>query len=248
MKINDEAIIVKLEKFAEEGIICWALMKEHGLFKGVVKPSNKLRNQMQISNIINFTWSARTIDQLGSLYGELLKPISMVIINDKFKLASIRSLCSLLVDNLPEKVREKNIYNAVYDFILNLKDNNLWLEDYLLLELIILRELGYGLSLDKCAVTGKKEDLYYVSPKSGMAVSKDVGKEYHSKLLVLPQFYGNRVKADLEDINNAFKLNEYFINKFLYHHKGERISSSRMDFYSLIIKKSDLRSYNFIPS
>lgn len=236
MKINDEAIIVKLEAFAEDGLICWALMKDHGLFKGLVKTNNKLRNQMQISNIINFTWSARTIDQLGSFYGELLKPISMIVLNDKFKLAAIRSLCSLLVDNLPGKVKEKNIYNASYDFIINLKDNNLWLEDYLLLELILLRELGYGLSLDKCAVTGTKEDLYYVSPKSGMAVSRDIGKEYHSKLFILPSFYSSRIKASLEDINNAFKLNEYFINKFLYHHKGEKLPSSRKDFYSLVIR------------
>ncbi len=238
MKINDEAIIVKLEAFAEESLICWALMKEHGLFKGLVKTSNKLRNQMQISNILSFTWSARLADQLGSFYGELLKPISMVVLNDKLKLASIRSLCSILADNLPGKVKEENIYDVTYDFIINLKDNPLWLEDYLLLELIILRELGYGLSLDACAVTGKKEDLYYVSPKSGMAVSKDIGKDYHNKLLILPKFYTSKAKANIEDINNAFKLNEYFINKFLYHPKSQIISSIRRNFHSLISNNS----------
>lgn len=237
MKINDEAIIIKVEAFSEENMICWALMKEHGLYKGMIKTNNKHRSQMQISNIMSFTWSARLPDQLGSFYGELLKPISMAVINDRLKLNAIRSICSILTDILPDRLKEKNIYNVTYDFILHLKDNPLWLEDYFLLELIILKELGYGLSLDACAVTGKKDDLYYVSPKSGMAVSRDIGKDYHNKLFLLPKFYSNRIKATTDDIDNAFKLNEYFINKFLYQPRNQNISSLRKNFYLSILKK-----------
>jgi DNA repair protein RecO (recombination protein O) len=98
--------------------------------------------------------------------------------------------------------------------------------------------LGYGLSLDTCVVTGKKDNLYYVSPKSGMAVSKYVGQSYHDKLFILPQFYSTREKAKMQDIDNAFKLNEYFINKFLYHPKSQTISAIRQNFYSLISNNS----------
>src|SRR5207302_2872515 len=55
-------------------------------------------------------------------------------------------------------------------------------------ELLLLAELGFGLDLERCAVTGGNDDLVAVSPRSGRAVSAAEAEPYAGKLLALPTF------------------------------------------------------------
>jgi DNA repair protein RecO (recombination protein O) len=215
-------------------LICTCLFREHGLYKGTIKSSGRSRSQVQVGNIMHMTWSARLPEHLGSLYGELIKPLSMQIINDRVKLAAIASINSIVEDCLPEKLAETKIYDGLANFLLTLRDSYHWLENYLLLEIKILEELGYGLSLNKCAVTAKTEGLYYVSPRTGMSVTKEVGDEYKDKLLLLPKFYVYAQPAEENDIISAFRLNEYFIKKFLYQLQDKNMPATRAKFFEYI--------------
>ena len=236
MQWTSEAIIIKQQPFSEDKLLCWFFSSTHGVYKGLLTLNKKTRSQVQIGNIVQATWRARLEEHLGSYYCELLKPLSMSIINDKLKLTSVSSLCALLSTCLPDRVLEAKIYDHSISYLLALKDHKNWLIDYIKLELSILQEMGYGLNLDTCAVTGSKDNLYYVSPRTGKAVSIEAGKIYHDKLLILPKFLVDENSLEPQDVSNGLKLTEYFIHKHLYHPHGQEIPLARVRFAEIIGK------------
>ena len=93
------------------------------------------------------------------------------------------------------------------------------LKRYVEWELQLLTSLGFGLDLAKCVVSGSKRDLKFVSPKSGCAVSSKSSVGWEKKLLVLPDFLGNRKSVkilSIADLENGFKLTEHFMRKYLH--------------------------------
>ncbi len=229
MQWTSEAIIIKQQQFSDDKLLCWMFSSTHGVYKGLISLNKKTRNQIQIGNIVQATWRARLEEHLGSYYCELLKPLSMTIINDRLKLSSVLSLCSLLSSALPDRVLEAKIYDHSISYLLSIKDHKNWLIDYIRLELSILQEMGYGLSLDSCAVTGSTENLYYVSPKTGRAVSEGAGKPYHDKLFILPRFLSDENELEPQEITKWLKLTEYFIHKHLYQPHHQELPSARLN-------------------
>ena len=95
-------------------------------------------------------------------------------------------------------------------------------------ELGVLSELGFGLDLSCCAATGVTEDLIYVSPRSGRAVSATAGKPYHDKLLPLPAFLvGNGQNVTIEDVRDGLNLTEFFLERYMFGPHGRKIPHSR---------------------
>jgi DNA repair protein RecO (recombination protein O) len=160
----------------------------------------------------------------------------MTIINDRLKLNSVDSICALLSDCLPEKILEAKIYDNLVTYLLILKDHNNWLVEYLKLELMLLTEMGYGLGLDACALTGEKNGLYYISPKTGMAVTRQAGEKYGDKLLKLPSFFAGTENIEADDILNAYNLNSHFLYKRLYHPLSKDLPLSRSRLFGMIFK------------
>ena len=208
----------------------------HGVYKGLLTLNKKTRNQIQVGNIVHATWRARLEEHLGSYYCELLKPLSMAVIGNKLKLTSVLSLCSLLSSCLPDRVLEAKIYDNSRSYLLSLRDHKNWLTEYIKLELSLLQEMGYGLSLDSCAATGLSDNLYYVSPKTGNAVSKEAGAPYQDKLFLLPSFLNKEEVEEVsyKDIIDALKITSYFIDKELYKPHNKQIPSARIRFAELI--------------
>jgi DNA repair protein RecO (recombination protein O) len=83
-------------------------------------------------------------------------------------------------------------------------------------ELALLDELGFGLDLESCAVTGVTTDLTHVSPKSGRAVSRAAAEPYKDRLLPLPSFLAARGNASPDDIRAAFRLTGHFLHMHLW--------------------------------
>jgi DNA repair protein RecO (recombination protein O) len=231
MQWTSEAIIIKQQKFSDDKLLCWLLSSTHGVYKGLLTLNKKTRSQIQVGNIVNATWRARLQEHLGSYYCELIKPLPMAVINSKLKLSSIASLCSILSSSLPERVLEAKLYDSSVSYLLTLKDHNNWLIEYIKLELLLLQEMGYGLKLDICALSGEKDNLYYISPKTGAAVTKEAGSPYHDKLFKLPGFLKNE-EIEKEDIINAFKITEHFLRKRLYDDK--ELPGARVRFAELV--------------
>ncbi len=170
------------------------------------------------SNLVDFFWNARLHEHLGSVKCELIRSYSSFIIQNKIKLYAFNSIVSLIKKAFCEREPHNNFFPKFLYYLEVLKNKKEFsFTDYIKLEIDLLAETGYSIALGSCAVTGKKQNLYYVSPKSGHAVCKEAGQEYANKLLVLPQFLLNNAKPTLQEKYQAFALTSYFLNRYVIH-------------------------------
>jgi DNA repair protein RecO (recombination protein O) len=86
-----------------------------------------------------------------------------------------------------------------------------WPALYVRWEVGVLAELGFALDLEKCAATGETENLAYVSPRTGRAVSYSAGAPYKERLLILPRFLVGGIGINDEDIASGLKLTAHFL-------------------------------------
>ena len=193
-----------------------------GLVKGVLK---KDFGTYEIGNKVYIKSTFRLDDQLWNCRFELIKNNSVNYFDDQNRLNTLLTVCSIIDLSLPRNNPYVVIYNKTVDLIENLLSDE-WAIKYIFWELFLLSELGYGLDLEKCVVSGKKKNLIYISPKSGKAVSEEEGKKYKDKLFKLPKFLIKRnVKPNEDSLKQALLLSGFFIDKFL------RKNNKKMPFY-----------------
>jgi DNA repair protein RecO (recombination protein O) len=101
---------------------------------------------------------------------------------------------------------------------------------------LLLDELGFGLDLERCAATGARDDLIYVSPRSGRAVSRAAGEPYAEKLLPLPAFLlaPERERTDLAELTGAFLLTGHFLERHVFDLRGQGLPEVRLSFLKAI--------------
>ena len=216
MQINDEGIILKKIKYKESSLLVTFFTLNNGINSGLVKGVLKKDfGTYEIGNRVYIKSSFRTEGQLWNCRFELIKNNSVNYFDDQKKLNTILTICSIIELSLPKNNPQINIYKRTINLIKNLNSDH-WIEEYIFWELFLLSELGYGLDLNKCAVSGEKNNLIYVSPKSGKAVSRDEGEKYKKKLFNLPKFLINHnTSASDEAIKKAIMLTGFFIERFL---------------------------------
>lgn len=202
------AIVLRAKKLGERSFVVSLLTKENGRYLGIFKG----KSAPQPADIVNARWQARLSEQLGTFYLENLKTISGFYMDDWSRLSCIRCLCELLNNTLPERQQYENVYNEVLFLINNLNNEN-YVKHYVIFELNLLKELGFGLDFSECAGGGDKNDLAFVSPKTGKAVSREKGMPYCDKLLPLPLFLWRHSSADIQDLKNGLRLTGYFLEK-----------------------------------
>jgi DNA repair protein RecO (recombination protein O) len=220
MQINDEGIIVSKQKFSENSLIVAVFSSEHGLQKGLLKSGLTLKNKatLEVGNIVKFQKNARLENNLGSIKIELQQTFLADVINNPLKVNLFSNICHML----DEFLVEKHTYNSLYNFsklllevIANSDIKEIYLKNYVKWEMHLLKEIGYGLDLSKCVVSNKEEDLYYLSPKTGKAVSKDVGEQYADNLFIIPPFLLEKNEdTNMVDILQAISITTHFFNKF----------------------------------
>ena len=192
MKWQDKGIVVSIKKYGENSLILNLFTQNHGLHAGLVKYSSKRNNKdiYQIGNIFNIEWSGRLEDQLGYYKSEILNSISYNVINNQLKIDALITISSLIDKLLAERQVHSTLFKETLDFIYYLNNNEkFWIEKYIHWELKFLSELGFGLDLTNCVVTGSNSNLKFVSPKSGRAVSETGAGEWKNKLFPLPRFF-----------------------------------------------------------
>ena len=216
MQINDEGIILKKKKYRESSLLVTFFSLNHGINSGLVKGVLKKDfGTYEIGNKVYIKSTFRLDDQLWNCRFELIKNNSVNYFDDRNRLNALLAICSIIDLSLPKNNPQATIYNKTVDLIENLFSDE-WTVKYIFWELFLLSELGYGLDLEKCVVTGKKENLVYISPKSGKAVSEEEGEKYKDKLFKLPKFLIKRNLKPTEDsLKEALLLSKFFINKFL---------------------------------
>jgi DNA repair protein RecO (recombination protein O) len=142
---------------------------------------------LQPGNLVLATWRARLEDQLGTFTLEPVEMRAAGLIANPFKLAGLSTLTGL-TQVLPEREPHPKLYDALTIALAALDDDTVWPAVLARYELGILDELGFGLDLAACGATGGADDLVYVSPRSGRAVSAAAGEPYQARLFALPAF------------------------------------------------------------
>lgn len=219
MEWVDHGIILFLQKHSENSSIVSCLTQNHGLCKGYVKnvKSKSIAKSIFIGNVVHLNWRARLENHLGTWKILNHETITPHFFHDAKKMAAASSLCELLNTLLPEHEVQTYLFAELVKFLYLLKDSDLWLIDLLRLELLLLKNIGYGLDLSQCAVTGQSTDLFYISPNSGRAVSKDAGEQYRNKLFLLPKVLVQNMDDNVDEAELIYALNvtKHFFEKYI---------------------------------
>ena len=244
MRFTDNAILLSVTKYSESTAICRLLGREHGIISGAVRGamSRKHKGNYQAGNSFQVEWSARLAEHLGSLKCEVTSSVTAYFLNDELRLSGLNSLLILTQNTLAEHDPHPQLYDALHGLLEKMKHNdNSWLADYARYELLLLEESGFQLELTRCAVTGETENLIYVSPKTGCAVTAQTGEPYKGKLLKLPEFlrHANKVASDAE-LHDALGLTGYFLEHRLFASHSKPMPAARTRFFAQVNKLSEV--------
>ena len=230
MEWSDEAIILSVRPHGETAAVVDLFTRSHGRHAGLVHGgrSRKARPTLQMGNHVDATWKARLAEHLGHMSVELRRGYAASAMEDAAALAGLTSMCAL-ARLLPERDPHPALYEVTLFVLSFLDDPTVWPALMVRWELALLQELGFGLDLTACAATGANDQLIYVSPKSGRAVSASAGEPYKDRMLRLPQFLtSSRDRhATREDVEAGFRLTGYFLDQRVLAPKGDTLPESR---------------------
>ncbi len=217
MRWESNGLILNFSKYNEKSYILEIFTEEHGKHKGIIRGlhSKNKRSIIEPGNEVFATWSGRLETHLGNYNVEPIKLWSSHVLQFKDKLSAISSICSLISLTMAERQPNPLIYfssKKLIEIVASTRDD--WIREYVFWEMQLLSEIGYGLDLERCAVTSKSYDLVYVSPSSGRAVTNEGAGDFKNKLLPLPKFMTDfKANYDNDDIYNALNLTEFFFKK-----------------------------------
>ncbi len=226
---EDSGIVLSVRPHGENGGIVSLLTPNHGRAVGYVygATSQRQRGALQLGNRVAAVWQAKAPGQMGSFTLELEKSCLADVIDDPIKLTALQSACALADKTMPENEQHAGVYQGMLA-VLAAFDGDLWAASYIFWEIGLLRELGFGLDLAKCAATGEVENLLYVSPKSGCAVSAAAGEIYKERLLALPPFLRGEARFEPADILDGLKLTGHFFLHRVFAQAHENLPDARL--------------------
>lgn len=212
---RDDGVILSLRPHGETAAIIEIFTRSHGRHAGVVRggASRRLAPVLQPGTQVQADWRARLGDHLGQFTVEPLKSRAHLM-SDALALAGLLSVCGLLHDTLAEREPHPRLWADTMP-LLDLLGQPGWTSAYLRWELRLLDDLGYGLDLSSCAVTGAVADLAYVSPRSGRAVSRAGAGDWADRLLPLPEGLAGTAPLPAAAVLQGLRLTGHFLNREL---------------------------------
>lgn len=224
MEWRSEGILLSSRRHGESAAIIEVFTPDHGRHAGVVRggAGRKMGPVLQPGAQLDVTWRARLEDHLGAFTIEPLRSRTAQVMDDRLALSGLNALCSLLRFALAERDPHAALYArtlALFDALGQCED---WPLDYVAWELALLEDLGFGLDLSACAVTASTQELIYVSPKSGRAVSRAGAGEWADKLLPLPGCLRGVGDGSMEEVSLALRTTGHFLSAWVAPELGDR--------------------------
>jgi len=239
MQWVDEGIVLGVKRHGEGSAIVELMTRAHGRHLGLVRggTGSRLRPILQPGNSVAATWRARLDEHLGNYTVEGTRLRAAAFLGAAHAVYGVTHLAAL-TRLLPERDPHADI-DAVLEGILEHLDEPERAGALVVrFELMMLAELGFGLDLDQCAATGGTDDLIYVSPKSGRAVSRAAGEAWQDKLLRLPRFLiGDEEKPPATDIADGFEITGFFLARHLFDPRGLMMPDARRQFIAAILRE-----------
>lgn len=240
MQWADDAIVIGLRPHGETAVIVELFTQERGRHKGYVHGgrSRRLRPVLQAGNAVRAQWQARAEEALGAVVLEPLRLRAAALMQSAVTLQAGNHICALL-RLLPEREPQGLLFAMAEAILTHLAERDDAAEAILRLELTVLRELGFGLDLSCCAVTGGLDDLAYVSPRTGRAVSRSAGEPYRDRILPLPAFLRGAEagpQPSPEEVVAAFALTEHFLLRDVFGPRGLPLPACRSAYLAAVMR------------
>lgn len=213
MQWSGEGLIIGIRRHGETSVIAEIMVEGRGRQLGLVRGgrSTRLAATLQPGNLVQVTWRARLEDHLGTFAVELLAGRAADLIADRTRLYASQLLCDHL-RLLPERDPHDRLLAMAVNAVAEPRPPTSLGAALARFELTLLDDLGFGLDLSACAVTGETEDLTHVSPRTGRAVSRAAAAPYLDRLLALPAFLVDGGGASPRDLEAAFRLTGHFLD------------------------------------
>ncbi|WP_233356761.1 DNA repair protein RecO [Hirschia baltica] len=217
---SDTAISLGARTFGETDVILDVFTPSRGRTRGLVYGgiSQKKRPMIEAGNTIDVQWKAKTESSLGHFsVADAINQRAARCMIDPLALAGLSAVTSILRDGLPEGEAKDGLYEATETLLDVMGEPDIWPAIFIKWELGFLQQMGYGLNLETCVISGANDGLTHVSPKSGCAVRGSEAEEYIDKLLSLPAFLTDaKAPPSPYDIGAGFKLTGYFLTRRLF--------------------------------
>lgn len=224
MDWRGEGILLSVRRHGETSAIIDVFTEEKGRHAGVVRggTSRKIAPVLQPGAQLDVAWRARLEDHIGTFAVEPVRSRAALVLDSRLALAGMNAVTALLAFCLPEREPHPLLYRRSEQLLDLLGQDVIWPLAYLRWELALLNEMGYGLDLDKCAVTGATDGLRYVSPKSGRAVSAEGAGVWADRLLPVPPVMLGDGEAPDAEIAKAFETTGFFLESRMAPNLGTR--------------------------
>jgi DNA repair protein RecO (recombination protein O) len=218
------AVVLEARPYGEGDLVASVLTEGLGLCRGLARggAARGRASLWQPGNLVEARWVARLADQLGSLTAELVHPGAALAMEDPLALAILAAACAVAAGGLPEREAHPRVFQGLVRLIAGLSQGTPRLAELVRWEAALLADLGYGLDLSSCAVSGAAEGLAYVSPRTGRAVTEDAAGIWRDRLLRLPGFLLHSEAEGTEaDWRDGLRLTGHFLAReaFGSHHK-----------------------------
>ena len=246
MEWQDEGVLLVARRHGESALVATFLTPGHGRHAGLVRggAGRRARPLYQTGNRLRLTWRARLPEHLGTFAAEPVRLYAADVLDDPARLAGLSAACALLDARLPERDPHPALYQVLVELLDAVAAGRWpdWAADYVRFELALLAELGFGLDLSACAATGSREDLAYVSPKSGRAVSRPAGAGYVDRLLPLPAFLTGAGAPDGAQVLEGLRLTGYFLRRHLFGADDRPVPGARERLLSLLGRRAQTQA------
>jgi DNA repair protein RecO (recombination protein O) len=233
MEWSDDAVVLSVRPLGESGAIVEALTRDHGRHMGLVRggASRRMKPVLQPGNTLKLVWRARLNEHLGSFAVELERARAGELMDSRESLIGLNAFSSVAAAAMPEREPHEPVFTAGEILLDAMMADGIdhWGALYVRWEAGLLDALGFGLDLTHCAATGVTDDLVYVSPRSGRAVSRAGGVAYKERLLALPSFLlGSQNAVTRADIVAGLKLTGHFLRERVLVPHGKEIPTARL--------------------
>jgi len=232
MEWTEQGIVLGTRRYGEAGAILELMTRDHGRHLGLVRggAGSRLRPLLQPGNRVSATWRARLDEHLGNYVVEALdvRAASFLDLSHAlYGMTHVAALCRLL----PERDPHPDVSDSLGEIVERMTDARWTGPAMVRFELQMLTELGFGLDLDSCVATGTTNDLAYISPRSGRAVSRSAGEPWRDKLFRLPVFLVDPdVVPTTEDLADGFATTGFFLTRHVLEPRQLTLPDARAHF------------------
>ena len=231
MHLRAAAIVLAVRGLGEHGAIVRGFTRDDGVQPGYVRGgrSRRLRPVLQPANTVLGEWRARTDNQLAALTVELVTSRA-ALHGEPLIAGALEWATALTAAALPEGQPYPRIHDGLDGLLSAIEAAPAargWAAALVRFELLLLTELGFGLDLERCVATGTADDLAFVSPKSGGAVSRAAASGYEAKLLSLPTFLADGGPADWPAVFDGLALTGHFLARDILVDRRADVAAAR---------------------